>query len=403
MINRPDGFTGAVMAIESIADAAVVIHGPGGCRVRHALLSMSAVPRPDMRWGEYGEPYYAGYSRVPASYIDGEDYIGGAVQKLEEALEWVRREGQRLVAVVDSPGASLMADNHMAAIRDLGVSDGVVVIDGGTMSAPVRRMYGRVLGEVMRHLAPDGGDKRPGTVCIIGLTVLDASWGDALEELSSYLEDMGLEVVCAPGAGASVDDLIASASAEHAVVVCPESCEGLSGYYRGIGTNVVVPGCAPVGFDATRAWIVDVAKAVGRDPSVALERLGRAESRMRSRTDGMRYGMMRVKGMTFSVSAPGSVLRPLSGWLVDGMSMVPRSIVDEEADGGPGMARLQPADVVFCDGNTALRMESGGRCKVAVSTGGAVIGSDGLIPRPLFGASGAVQIADAVVRASRGR
>lgn len=403
MINGPDGFTGAVMAVESIADAAVVIHGPGGCRVRHALLSMSAVPREDRRWGEYGEPYYAGYSRVPASYIDGEDYIGGAVQKLEEALEWVRRDGQRLVAVIDSPGASLMADNHMAAIRDLGVSDGVLVIDGGTMSVPMRRTYGRVMGEVMRHLAPEWSVKRPGTVCIIGLTVLDASWEDSLDEFRSYLEDMGLEVLCAPGAGASVDDLILSASAEFAVAICPESCEGISEYYGGIGAKVIIPGEAPVGFDATRSWIEQVAEATGRDPSKALEGLSRAESRVRSRTEGMRYGMMRVKGLAFSASAPGSVLRPLTSWLVDGMSMVPRSLVDEEADGGPGMARLHDADIVFCDGNTALRMESGRRCRVAVSTGGAVIGSDRLVPIPMFGALGAVQIADAVVRASRGR
>lgn len=403
MINGPDGFTGAVMAIESIADAAVVIHGPGGCRVRHALLSMSAVPRQGRRWGDYGEPYYAGYSRVPASYIDGDDYIGGAVQKLEDALEWVRRDGQRLVAVIDSPGASLMADNHMAAVRDLGVSDGVLVIDGGTMSAPLRRTYGRVLAEVMRHLAPDGGERRPGTVCIVGLTVLDTSWEDALEEFGSYLSDMGLEVLCAPGAGASVDDLIGSASAEYVVAICPESCDGLSDYYEGVGAKVVIPEAAPVGFDATRSWIEGVAGATGRDPSKALSRLSRSESRVRARTDGMRYGMMRVKGMTFSASAPGSVLRPLTSWLADGMSMVPRSLVDEEADGGPGLSRLQSADIVFCDGNTALRMESGRRCKVSVSTGGAVIGSDGLMPRPMFGALGAVQIADAVVRASRGR
>ena len=30
----PDGFVGAVMAVESISDAIAFLHGPGGCRVR---------------------------------------------------------------------------------------------------------------------------------------------------------------------------------------------------------------------------------------------------------------------------------------------------------------------------------------------------------------------------------
>ena len=39
-----DGFTGAVMAVESIRDAAVLVHGPGGCRVRHMVHSTAVFP-----------------------------------------------------------------------------------------------------------------------------------------------------------------------------------------------------------------------------------------------------------------------------------------------------------------------------------------------------------------------
>ena len=103
MINGPDGLTGAIMAVESIPGAAVLLHGPGGCRVRNSLLSMALVPREDRAWGLYREPFYAGYSRVPASYIDGDDFVGGAVQKLESALEAVRRGGSELTVVMVSP------------------------------------------------------------------------------------------------------------------------------------------------------------------------------------------------------------------------------------------------------------------------------------------------------------
>lgn len=398
MINGPDGLTGAIMAIESIPGATVLLHGPGGCRIRNSLLSMALVPREDRVWGAYREPFYAGYSRVPASYIDGEDFVGGAVHRLEEALEVVRREGAELIAIIDSPGASLMADDHRRARSDLGMDDDVIVMGGQTMSAPMRRTYGRTLGEVLRRLSPGRGLVRKGTVCIIGLTVLDPCWEDVLEEFSAYLGDMGLEVLCSPGAGASVSDLRRSVEAEYCVTVCPESSDGVSGFYRDAGVEVVCPDDAPVGFDSTRRWILDVAKATGRDPSVALERLGRREGRVRRKADGMRYGMMRIEGMTFSACAPPSVLRPLASWL-GGLGMVPVSLIEEDAN----PSRMVPADIVFCDGNTALRMDSGRRCRASVSTGGAVLGSDGFVTRTIYGSAGAEHILDTVLRASRGR
>lgn len=399
MIIGPDGLTGAIMAIESIPGADVLLHGPGGCRVRNSLLSMALVPRGDRVWGVYREPFYGGYSRVPASYIDGEDFVGGAIGKLEEALDVVRREGSELIAVIDSPGASLMADNHMRAITDLGVTDDVMVLEGSLMSEPMRGTYGRTLARVMKHLSPVRDRVCEGTVCILGMTVLDAGWQDALDELSSYLEDMGLEVLCSPGAGASVSDLRASVEAEYCVTVCPESSEGISDYYEEAGVKVVRTEMAPVGFDATRGWILKVAEVTGRDPGKALEHIGRRMERFEGRAGGMRYGMMRVEGMTFSVCAPGSVSTPLSDWLVQRFGMVPSSIVDEDDP----YRRLGSADIAICDGNTALRMESGRRCRASISTGGAVIGSDGFIPRTVFGATGAEYIADTVLRASRGR
>ena len=56
MIIGPDGLTGAIMAIESIPGADVLLHGPGGCRVRNSLLSMALVPRGDRVWGVYMSP-----------------------------------------------------------------------------------------------------------------------------------------------------------------------------------------------------------------------------------------------------------------------------------------------------------------------------------------------------------
>ena len=41
---QPDGFTGALLACESILDGAVVLHGPTGCRAHHSALSEMVFP-----------------------------------------------------------------------------------------------------------------------------------------------------------------------------------------------------------------------------------------------------------------------------------------------------------------------------------------------------------------------
>ena len=68
MRTLPDGFNGAVMAVESISDAMAFIHGPGGCRVRQMVHSTAVFPRedPDDVRG-YFIPYFNGYPRVPAT------------------------------------------------------------------------------------------------------------------------------------------------------------------------------------------------------------------------------------------------------------------------------------------------------------------------------------------------
>ena len=109
MRTLPDGFNGAVMAVESIEDAAVFLHGPGGCRVRHMVHSSAVYPRmPPGTDADWLGPYYYGYPRVPASYLDEYDFINGAFYKLDEALPIVASKKPSLIVVINSPGAALI-------------------------------------------------------------------------------------------------------------------------------------------------------------------------------------------------------------------------------------------------------------------------------------------------------
>ena len=71
----PDGFVGAVMAVESITDAIAFLHGPGGCRVRFMVYSSAVFPRMTVEENDdYFIPYFYGYPRVPATFLDEYDY-----------------------------------------------------------------------------------------------------------------------------------------------------------------------------------------------------------------------------------------------------------------------------------------------------------------------------------------
>ena len=257
MRTLPDGFNGAVMAVESISDAMAFLHGPGGCRVRQMVHSTAVFPRedPDDVRG-YFIPYFNGYPRVPATYLDEYDYINGAFYKVVEGLDVVNSKNPELVVIVNSPGAALIGDNHEKAIRDMGLQSKVMYMDESLVSMPMTSCYGHMLRAVLEFLEPSRDHPMEGTFILLGMTVLDKDWRAATEELSGLLESMGLKFICAPGAGASTTDLVESVNAEFAVVVSPESCEGLTEFYSEHGVKVIrSPGGAPVGFDAVETWL----------------------------------------------------------------------------------------------------------------------------------------------------
>lgn len=418
----PDGFDGAVMAVESIEDAVAFLHGPGGCRVRLMVHSTAVFPR--LRGDENEDaliPYFNGYPRVPATYLDENDYIEGAYYKSAEGLGIVDSKDPALAVVINSPGAALIGDDHGKAIAENGMDDRAVFMDESLVSMPMTTCYGHTLEHVMRHLSPMRKEVRKNTAILLGLTILDKDWRHVRDELSDLLESMGLQVLCAPGAGASTSQLRESVDAEYAVVVCPEACAGLVDYYRSMGVRTISSdNGAPVGFDAIRAWLRTVAEATGLDASASISKVDRADAMIREKMQGMKYNPMRIKGMTFSIAGTSSVVRPLTEWLHRYLAMAPIAVaVDPGADPEQtiGLRRFlesidysesfgkEPLDgsgAVLCEGITALTMRLNGSCTIGIPMGYSSMGLDDIIPRPVYGIQGVMYILDEIMHGIRG-
>lgn len=415
----PDGLTGAIMALEGIPDAAVMLHGPGGCRTHHAVLATAVSGKGD-DGVEFWEPYYYGYPEVPATFLEEADFINGAYARSVDGLRTVSGRSPSLVVVIDSPGAALIGDDHDSAIAEAGLAGIAFRMREPQASVPATEGCDHALAEVMRFLSPERRSPRSGTVNLIGLSMMDRDWAAARDELCGYLEDMGLEVACCPGAGSDVASLVRSVDSELNVVVCPEQCRELSEWYASMGVpSVASPAGAPVGLDALEAWIRAVADAAGRDPSAALDRVRGCRIRLRDKLAGLRYGVLRIRGLTFSVAAPASVARPLAEWLYGYMAMIPEAVsVDPGSDPdqaealrsfleSKGLGRAwgrepEECGAVLADCVTAVTMASSGMCRAGIPITYASLGLDDIIPRPVYGIAGALYILDEVFHGTRG-
>ncbi len=422
MRTLPDGFNGAIMAVESISDAIAFLHGPGGCRVRHMVHSTAVFPREDPNEiAGYSVPYFYNYPRVPATYLDEYDYIYGASYKVLEGLPIVASKKPSLIVIVNSPGAGLIGENHEKTIRDLALDPKIIHMDESLVSMPFTTCYGHTLRAVAEKLDPIRDGPVKNTVNIIGLTILDKDWRDAKDELSKLVESMGLKVRSVPGAGASVLEIRESVNSEYSIVVCPEACAGLLEFYESHGVKTIRSGAgAPVGFDSTERWILTIAEETGMDPAPALDIIRRAKDRVFDKFIGTKYNSLRIKGLTFSVAGTASVVRPLTEWLYTYLSMAPIAVsIDPGADeveveflknfldsvGYSSSFDQEPKEgsgVVLSEGITAYTMELNGGCRIGIPIGYSSMGLDDIIPRPVYGVQGALYILDEILHGVRG-
>ena len=149
----PDGFTGAIVAIEGIKDAAVLLNGPTGCKFYHGAVADGQFPRVDsLDPLYYSEEFYFGQPRVPATYLDDHDYVFGATDKLEKILPVVAQKGHSLVAVVNSPGAALIGDDLERFIAQAGLPVPCIAIESAGFSDSFTTGFQRTMIQALELL-----------------------------------------------------------------------------------------------------------------------------------------------------------------------------------------------------------------------------------------------------------
>lgn len=416
---EPDGLTGSLLAVESIKDARVILNGPGGCRNYHSFISELHHPRLHQQgMAEFMEPFFVGQPRVPCSYLDEDDYIQGSVEKMETMLPIVETKGDRLVVIVNSPGAALIGDDVAGVIDRKGLSDKMMVIEESTFSTPASTAYDSTIRSIVSWLDPPRTDRLPASVNVLGMSITNKDWRHGVFDLRGLLERMGLKVISTPGVACTVEDLRCSSRAAYNVMVSPEYGASTAQLYE---ERYDIP-CitseegAPVGFAATEHWLRTIASTTGTDATGAIASMRHYRQVATSFLREFQRHTTLPKGITFAVKSDSSVALPLTKWLLQYLGMVPvavqlnpgedrtaasslRSFLEQQGFGeawNKDLGEGRP-DVVLADGHTARLMKGMRSCRVGVDISLPSLDRFNFIPRTIFGTQGSMYLLDEIM------
>jgi nitrogenase molybdenum-iron protein alpha/beta subunit len=423
---EPDGLTGALLAIEGIRDGAAVLNGPTGCKAYHSALSDKQLARGDgYKRLLYRREFYFGQPRIPATYLDRDDYIFGAAEKLDRMLKTVVNEGQALIAVINSPGAALIGDDLARLVAQTAQASehvaraACVVVENAGFSDTAAHGFQQAMMAAIGHLCPAPLPAVAKTVNLLGLSIWHKHWEGGIIELQRLLGLCGIRVNTVVSAGTTVSELRQLPSAGCNAVVYDEYGTRLAEWLKErCGTPYVSPLGAPIGFEATGRWVQAVARALDADPIPALEAIVDARRRAFSVLMGWSGLIDLPKGVTFGLHAAPSIALPLTRWLYDYLGMIPVAVTVTSPSDPALIERLRAylesidcidawqavmedvvPEVVVSEDNVIARIKEAARPQGVRVVGVSLSGHAyiDLTPKSLLGAQGALYLIEQII------
>jgi nitrogenase molybdenum-iron protein alpha/beta subunit len=415
----PDGLTGALLALEGIRDAAVILNGPTGCRSYHSVLSEQWFPRSTKHEPlDHGDRFFFGQSRIPTTYLDGDDYIFGAGEKLKQAIECVLAQNPALLAVVNAPGAALIGDDLKRSIAAVKPQIPWLVIDLPSLSQPMADGHQQAMIAALEAMQFTAQPVQPKTVALLGISLAHQHWEGSVAELRRLLGLCGIEVICALGAGSPIEEWRKIPSAACIAVIHDEYGDRIAQWLANRFSTPVVGlnAGAPIGFTATEEWIRSVTAAMGVDPTPALADIHewrRGVARQLYCADMFQEAM---RGARFSIYSDPSIALPLAQWLYQYLGLIPTAVEISEYQHtqtarqlqeflektGCGEAWQRPwqqvqSDLLFADSFQVAIAQASGLVPACVEM---MLPADSylnILPKAMLGARGAAYLVEQVI------
>jgi nitrogenase molybdenum-iron protein alpha/beta subunit len=421
----PDSFSGALFAVEGVRDGCTILNGPTGCKFYHSAISDSQFMRQATYSPlEYTEGFF-GQPRIPATYLDGHDYVFGSGEKLSNILRMAAGKKYALIAVINSPGATLIGDDldRFIAGETKGASIPCFALENSGFSGAFGSGYQKAMLKVLDVLelkkeTPKGNP----AVNLLGLSIYQKYFDNNYKTIRKLLELCGIETISAPGAGDPVAAMKNIPSAALNVVIYPEYGKETAEYLKErFALPYIIPGEGPpVGFYSTAGFIKEICEYFNV-PSLRAEAVldaARAGAYLHLSRFSSLLGMPR--GCLFSVKADSSAAYALTRWLCSYLGMIPAAVsvlpggdavftkkLEDFLDSvnhGEALANPvieTPAQILLADGNTisAARLYGQKFCGIEIALPS--LGYIDVTEKTLFGAEGGLFLLEQILNGLR--
>ncbi|AEF85679.1 oxidoreductase/nitrogenase, component 1 [Treponema primitia ZAS-2] len=420
----PDSFSGAIFAIEGIKDACTVLNGPTGCKFYHSAISDNQFFRtPTYDPLEHTEGFYFGQSRVPSTYLDGNDYVFGSGTKIADLLKSAVKKNFALIAVINSPGAALIGDD-LERFLEMEVRDTPCFsVENTGFSGSFASGYQNALIGALKVLGLEASGKpKKKAVNLLGLCIYQKYYDQNYLVLKRLLDLCGIEVIAAPGGGDSAATIRCIPEAALNVVVYAEYGGEIGEYLRtGFGIPSLCPGEGPpIGFDAAAGFVRQVCEALDTDPGKALDTIDKARGRAYLYLSRFSSLLGLPKGALFSLKAEASTAYTLTRWFCGYLGMIPAA-VSVLPDSDPHFTQklkdflevihygetLQksiieaPTHILLADGNTIAELKLYGQQFCGIEIYLPSLGYMDITEKSIFGGEGALFLLEQILNGLR--
>ena len=378
----PDGITGMIFAMEGIRGCVTLLNGPMGCRFYHSTTSQFLSIHPLLylpsRDGEripvdynHLDNWFFRQQRVPCTYLDGEDYVFGTVEKVREGLLYLKEHIQfEVLAVVNSPGASLIGDRLADMAVQILPDRDIIVLESPGFSVGFDHGYEQACLQLLRQVGiaanstgesstgknisgeirkadntagksragenglwagtPEqynGPTKTAPVVNVLGLSIWNRYFEGDREELEQLFADCGIRVNCFLAADCSMDQVRRMGSADLNIVLDPDRGAASASCLQEL-TGVPYYQCdtLPIGFTAVEKMIREICALVGADPGKALEKSRAARALAWYKINGIYQSSGLPQGALFAIAAQWMPLYSYSAFFMDYLGMIPDAL-----------------------------------------------------------------------------
>ena len=423
----PDSFSGLIFGFEGIKNSAVLLNGPTGCKFYHSAISDDQLMRQDeFDPMNYEDPCCFGQPRVPCTYLDKRDYVYGSKDKLLDVMRFLRKSANfELLAIVNSPGASLIGDDIEGIATSALSGIPIITMESPGYSQFIWEGYSEACKALIRQLMPaqaercGKGSHGRKKVNILGFSIFHRHYEGDLTEFTRLLKLCNIDVVCSLCCECSVDEIRSMGTADLNIVL--DSVYGLD-TAKLLQQNYAIPYlCAeglPIGFHAMQDLISRICKLLDCDDTAFLIESEKARARSYIHLSRVNSLTGLPKGARFAVHGTSSQCLGYVRFLVHYFGMVADAV--SPLDNGPdynalcrileeyGMRQAlekdileTDAEIVFSDGNIIAMLKAKNLQFSGVEINLPTLGYTDVVPKTHLGLSGGLLLCEQVINGLR--